>query len=188
MNDKHIEYLSKLGLNKVEHAKGDFLNHLKGTAELLSDWGASKSLVLAGLYHSIYGTKDFERKSVSLDKRAEIQHLIGTESEELVYLFCVCDRRSFFSHLSSLKRNKITTFIIFDTIKKKTIVISRDILINLLELEVANLLDQAPESESFSDDRYSSVKGLSLSLKGIISEAASNALDEYLAKGMTRVS
>ena len=40
----------------------------------------------AGLFHSIYGTTYFNTQSTN--NREEVRQLIGTEAEELVYLFC----------------------------------------------------------------------------------------------------
>mgnify|MGYP001557427643 FL=1 len=88
----HLEQLSRLGANRISHKNGTLLQHLEGTWSLLRDWGNPVAVCLAGLYHSVYGTGGFEQQSVPLSDRERIIKLIGTEAEQLVYLFGACDR------------------------------------------------------------------------------------------------
>ena len=63
---------------------------------ILSEGNCSDALCVAGLFHSIYGTVVFRPKMVPMDDRDKIKDLIGIESENLVYQFCILpkDRRA----------------------------------------------------------------------------------------------
>jgi hypothetical protein len=72
-----------------------------------------------GLFHSIYGTVHFRHQSWPLSDRATI----GDEAENLAYLFCTLDRPR--------------------VLVEKAAAGSRAaVLLDLLEIEAANLLDQ----------------------------------------------
>jgi (p)ppGpp synthase/HD superfamily hydrolase len=91
---KYETYL-RAHTKQVRHSGRDFFEHLKGTHDLLCDWGNPEYLCLAGLFHSIYGTQFFKHKTLSLDQRSELAALIGDKAEHLAYLFCTKDRRTF---------------------------------------------------------------------------------------------
>jgi len=80
---------------QIRHSGRDFFEHLKGTHDLLRDWGNPEYLCLAGLFHSIYGTQFFKHKTLSLEQRDALIDLIGVKAEALAYLFCTQDRRKF---------------------------------------------------------------------------------------------
>ena len=90
---KKIDYLKSIGSDKVNHAGKNLLEHLIGTSEKLKELGAKLYLQDAGLFHSIYGTVHFRPNEglVGLDKRDEIQELIGEQAEEVAYWFCIMD-------------------------------------------------------------------------------------------------
>jgi hypothetical protein len=48
-----------------------------------------------GLFHSIYGTELFQRFTLPLDRRHEVQQLIGERAERIAWLNCAIDRRHF---------------------------------------------------------------------------------------------
>lgn len=52
------------------------VRHLLGTYDLLQQWSCSEPVVLAGLFHAIYGTDDFEGMILPLSHRSEIANLI----------------------------------------------------------------------------------------------------------------
>jgi hypothetical protein len=90
---------------------------------LLRGWGAREPVCLAGLFHSIYGTVHFRHQSWPLSDRATIVNVIGDEAENLAYLFCTIDRPR--------------------VLVEKAAAGSRAaVLLDLLEIEAANLLDQ----------------------------------------------
>lgn len=80
-------------MDTIRHVKkSTLLTHCLRTSKILSDFDASPSLIRAALFHSIYGRKQANFKPL-LDKnsssdRSKLIEVIGTESENLVYLFC----------------------------------------------------------------------------------------------------
>jgi hypothetical protein len=121
IKDEYKQFLlERAHADKVKHSGRTLFEHLCGTHDLLQQWGNSKPVCAAGLFHSIYGTKSFRHKAWPLTDRATIANLIGDEAELLAYIFCTADRK---------------TFLI-------------SILPGLREIEAANLLDQSSRSSS----------------------------------------
>jgi len=71
-----------------------FDDHLDGVRSVLASWGCGATLCNAGLFHSIYGTEGFQGYALPLEKRAEIQGLVGERAERLSWIFCMVDRAS----------------------------------------------------------------------------------------------
>ncbi|HEX8652840.1 MAG TPA: hypothetical protein VF708_18635 [Pyrinomonadaceae bacterium] len=87
-------YLLNLGTSDVPHTHGDFLSHLVGVYRYLERWHCHEYIMLAGLFHSIYGTQAFQNFSLSQERRREIQELIGESAERLVYAYCAMTYKS----------------------------------------------------------------------------------------------
>lgn len=112
-----------LQADHVGHSGRSLFDHLVGTFDLLRAWGASRDVALAGLFHSIYGTKTFRHQCVepTPENRDLIAHFIGERAELLAYIFCT-SKRSGFLEMGHHEA-------------------SQD-LKDLLEIEAANLLEQ----------------------------------------------
>lgn len=180
ITEQHISFLTKLGAKKINHARSNFLEHLKGTARLLQDWGNDQALCLAGLFHSIYGTEDFSTSTLGMEKRATVTAMIGEDAEALVYIFAVSHRRSFFANIAKLRSGGDLT--VTNATTGEPIQVTKLQLLRLLELEVANLLDQAPPPEQLPDSTRMQMNGIARSLKGIVSDKAIQAVESYLAQ------
>ncbi|MDT8840006.1 hypothetical protein ParKJ_21490 [Paraburkholderia fungorum] len=89
--------MCKFGTDQIFHFGRPLTSHLVETGRWLEKRGNPRTLVAAGAFHSIYGTEEFREKAVSLERRPEIQQIIGEEAEALVYLFCLADRGALFS-------------------------------------------------------------------------------------------
>ena len=98
MADK-FQKLNDLEAGDFVHLDGNLLDHLKGTRKLLKSWSASNVLQDAGLYHAAYGTTGFNECLVSIKQRREITEIIGLEAEEIVYIYCACDREYFWPQI-----------------------------------------------------------------------------------------
>jgi hypothetical protein len=70
--------------------------------------------------------------------RAHIRDVIGIDAERLVYAFCVTDRRCFYEHLGEPR------FHLRDIVHGGDLELDRDSLAALIEIEVANIVDQIP--------------------------------------------
>lgn len=87
-----IDLLIKLGAASVGHSGGSLLLHLLGTYEILTAWGASSHVRLAGLCHSIYGTASFGQSLLDYVKdRSFLRQAIGAHSESLVFEYSTCN-------------------------------------------------------------------------------------------------
>jgi len=138
MNSRHSALLEQLGARRTSHSRRTLLDHLQGTHDLLVEWGNEPDICVAGLFHSIYGTYAFDKRSADMSMRDEIQDVIGTNAERLVYLFCVTDRRSFYARLGALR------FTLRDIVHDCDLDLDRSTLAALIEIEVANILEQIP--------------------------------------------
>lgn len=138
MNTRHITMLKEFDAHITPHSRRTLLEHLQGTYELLTQWGNDPIVCIAGLFHSIYGTYIFEKQSADLGMRDRISDVIGSESEQLVHLFCVTDRRTYYD----LPFN--SHFRLRDITNDKPLELNRDSLGALIEIEVANVVEAVP--------------------------------------------
>ena len=78
------------------HKAGTFRHHLIGVARTLALWQQPRPVRLLGLLHSVYGNAFVDLVKFDMaTERGRLQALVGTEEEELVYLFCTASRREF---------------------------------------------------------------------------------------------
>ena len=142
--DKKFQKLIELGAGEFEHVDGSLIAHLEGTRCLLKGWGASIELQDAGLYHAAYGTSAFEPSLLDMTAREQVQRIIGSEAENIVYHYCACDRNVFFAQFGHSDNpefcNRFT--------KQKT-PLSLILLQQLCELTAANEIDIALNNPNF---------------------------------------
>lgn len=142
--DKHLELLIELGTREVRHSNRTLYDHLLGTHGLLERWGNPPEVCLLGLFHSVYGTQTFDTRSVSPDDRATIQAALASEVERLVYVFGVTNRDEFFEQIGS------ESVRLHDQVHGCELTISPHDLHRLVEVEVANILEQVPHKQRIS--------------------------------------
>lgn len=138
MKPDHMALLEELGANVTSHSRRTLLEHLTGTHDLLRLWGNPPHVCVAGLFHSIYGTYVFDRRSADLGMRDRIAEVIGRDAEWLVYVFCVTDRRCFYEHLGEASCR------LHDMLSGHDLELDREALAALIEIEVANMVEQIP--------------------------------------------
>jgi hypothetical protein len=138
MKSDYKSVLSSLGADSINHHGRMLTDHLIGTSQLLAKWGNPKEVIAVGAFHSIYGTEEFKNQAISLDRRSEIAQLIGDEAEHLVYLFSVANRRAFYEVTDGE-----APFVKVPREGDRKIPISKAQYKALLELEAANIVDQA---------------------------------------------
>lgn len=162
--------LNQLGAGDFQHLNGTLESHLKGTEELLSQWGASERVRTAGLYHAAYGTAGFDENMVSLNQRQEIAKLIGQDEEALVYLYCACDRDFVFPQFAAGDHIEFK-----DRFTQQCFMLSLQQIQDLSELTVANELELLLASEEFKAQYGSELLELFHSMDRFISPAAREA-------------
>jgi len=144
IDDRYREFLTgNLRTQDIEHSGRDFYTHLRGTYDLLAAWGNPKFVCLAGLFHSIYGTFVFRRKTLAFDQRNTVRELIGHQAEFLAYVFCVTERGGFPALAAGSGR-----VVVEDYRTKEKIALSRTELTHLLEIEAANLIEQGGDVQA----------------------------------------
>ena len=137
-NPRHAALLEELDAHVTSHSRRTLLDHLQGTHDLLEAWGNPPAVCVAGLFHSIYGTYVFDKKSADMGMRKKIREAIGSQAEQLVYVFCVTDRRCFYEHLGE------SSIYLHDIVHDCDLELERDTLAALIEIEVANVVEQLP--------------------------------------------
>jgi hypothetical protein len=92
--------LEALGAETVPHPGGTLLAHLRRVRSRLALWNARPALQLAGLCHAFYGTDGFPTGLLPLDRRSELEGIIGAEAESIVYFYGACDRKATYPTLA----------------------------------------------------------------------------------------
>ena len=136
MNSSYLMLLEQLGAHRTSHSRRTLIEHLRGTHDLLEEWGNSSEVCVAGLFRSVYGTYIFDKQSADLSMREEIRDVIGSHAERLVHTFCVSDRRRFYEHLGE------SSFLLPDVAYGSDMELDGADLAALIEIEVANVVDQ----------------------------------------------
>ena len=130
-----LELLHRSGAHIAQHSGRKLLDHLVGTYKLLMTWGASEDVCIAGLFHSIYGTSLYNHQSIAFSERATVQAVIGTQAENLAWLFCSIERpQAFF--------NAMKHGVLKNRIDGSDHACPPQILRALLDIECANQIEQ----------------------------------------------
>ena len=85
-------YFMALGVDKIGHSEKTYLAHAIGVYNGMKGWGCTEELNRAGMFHSIYGTQQFQDFTLPLDHRSELQNFIGDYAEKIVFINCFMDR------------------------------------------------------------------------------------------------
>ena len=170
--------LRDIGAHELEHVNGDLAQHLKGTCTLLAEWGNPEPICLAGLYHAVYGTADFQAQLVPLDRRSDVAAVIGAEAEALVYFYAACDRRYTYQQIVSEAQPRYR-----DRFSDETYVPKRSLLASFCELTLANELEIVSKNNEDRERFRPFYVRLFTKFSGLVSE---HAFEAYLATfGMT---
>ena len=86
------DFLVGLGVEKIPHTQKNYLAHLISVYRLMAAQGCTEELCRAGMFHSIYGTQQFQGFTLPLGRRGEVRALIGERAERLAYLNCLMER------------------------------------------------------------------------------------------------
>lgn len=180
-NHRHIamddifQKLSELGAGDFDHIDGNLIDHLQGTQKLLKEWSASTTLEVAGLYHAAYGTAGFDEVLVSVEQRDKISQIIGSATEDIVYLYCACDRDYFWPQIGVVAvpefKNRFTG---------QSFQLSPQQLRDFCELTVANEIEIAIDNPSFIDEYGRSLYSIFKNMRNYISEPAYTSVEQML--------
>lgn len=135
MTDLLEEFLARCGVHDVRHSGRTLSEHLRGTEQLLRNWGQDEAVCRAGLFHSIYGTNAFVHESATLTQRVSIAALLGVRAEQLVYLFHVLHRPH--ALIRAIGQGGAAS-----RLDGQFMAINERQLLDLITIECANLLEQ----------------------------------------------
>lgn len=137
--------LAQLGVGEFKHYNGSLASHLENTHAILSDWESSEKVCKAGLFHAVYGTAGYAEQVCDLSQRQQVQALIGADVEELVYLYCACDRQQYYPRIGTDSQ-----YVFINRFTETQESISHETLCELCELIMANELEIANHDTSES--------------------------------------
>ncbi|HEU0068679.1 MAG TPA: hypothetical protein VFQ26_05370 [Nitrospiraceae bacterium] len=161
-----VDFLRGLDIEDVPHSghKG-FLAHLVAVYSDLEEWGCSRDVCRAGLFHSIYGTELFRRWSLPLDRRPDIRALIGERAEWIAYVNCMMDRSTFDALLAS-----DGPFRIRNRESGEIMELSREDYDDLVRVHLCDWLEQVARSARW-DYRPDAIRRMAMRLGGVAQES-----------------
>jgi uncharacterized protein DUF6817 len=167
--------LERLQTELKNHSGGSLFDHLVGTREYLAEFGNEPAVCTAGLFHSIYGTEYYRVQSESLDNRVELAGVIGEFAEHLAFLFCVTDRTGFVAAARSSGPR------LQNRLDGTELTLERDTARALVEIEVANVVEQA-HPRYLGDDSRTFVRKLAADVEGLVSPGALACLRRLVSR------
>jgi hypothetical protein len=153
------EFLVNLGIEKVPHTEKTYLGHLINVYRLMENEGCTEELCRAGMFHSIYGTQQFQGFKLPLESREELRKLIGVRAEKLAYLNCAMQRETF----DEAALGNGETYRFTDRITREPVELSRADFDDLCRVHLYDWLEQAPRSRYGWGYRRSAYRRMSVS-------------------------
>lgn len=146
---RFTDYLVAQGIDKVDHTNKSYLAHLVGLYRLMESKGCNEELCRAGMFHSIYGTQQFQGFKLPLERRQEVRDLIGERAERLAYLNCAMLRESFDKIVATDKE----PFVFTDRLTGEEVRLSRKDFDDLCRIHLYDWLEQVPRSQIWNHRR-----------------------------------
>jgi hypothetical protein len=154
------DFLLGLGIAEMSHTGKTYLGHLLAVHRMMLDQGCDPDVCRAGVFHSIYGTEEFQRFQLPLDRRAEVRAVIGERAERLAYLNCAMDRASFDAAL----RHPDAPYPMRDRFTGGEVLIGRDDFDDLCRVHLYDWLEQVPRSRRGYGYRRDAYRGIAARL------------------------
>lgn len=137
-----IDFLTALGIEKVPHTEKTYMAHLVNVHRLMESEGCTEELCRAGMFHSIYGTQQFQGFKIPLERRGDVAALIGGRAERLAYLNCAMFRPSFDAVLEQQEE----PYRITDRLTNEEVTLTRADFDDLCRVHLYDWLEQVPRS------------------------------------------
>ncbi len=163
------DLLRKLGAVETAHPGGNLFDHLIRVEKLLGDWGARPYVCSAGLLHALYvsaGSPDPYYTMIDLAERPEVARIIGSEAEELVYLYGASDLGYFYPRVAENTKQWRDRF----TGEIRTL--TEGNIREFMEITVANELDIAGHDTEVVQDPHPELLSLVSLAQPFLSAAA----------------
>src|SRR5262249_41020599 len=104
--------------------------------------GCSPEACRAGMFHSIYGTQQFQGFKLLLERRPELAERIGPRAERLAYLNCAMERGSF----DRAVEQAAGPYRFTDRITGEAVELNEDDFADLCRVHLFDWLEQVPRS------------------------------------------
>ncbi|MFF0468565.1 DUF6817 domain-containing protein [Micromonospora zamorensis] len=137
-------WLRQRGAEQITHPGGNLYAHLCRVSERLAVLGCGSDVQVAGLTHAVYGTDGFDLALLDRADRAVLRDLVGTDAEELVYLYGACDRERSWRELAQTGQ-------VFDRFAHQVRTPDAAQLRSLVDLSIVNELDVLEQDPAVAD-------------------------------------
>lgn len=134
--------LREIGIGDQSHTGKTYIGHLLAVHRLMEEQGCGQDACRAGLFHSVYGTEQFQGFKLPLERRDAVRALIGERAERLAYLNCAMDRASFDA---SLERTE-SPYTLRDRLSGAEVALDREDFDDLCRVHLYDWLEQAARS------------------------------------------
>lgn len=100
-----LRMLARRNAAKNWHKHGTFKDHLLGVYRILKLWNQSTETCMCGLLHSVYSNEYVNLALFDVNtERDTMRDIVGSDVEELVYLFCTMPRSEFAIELMNAQK------------------------------------------------------------------------------------
>jgi uncharacterized protein DUF6817 len=153
--DHGKQLLQSLGYDRVSHSRRTLLDHLTATGKILRNWGCPATTCLAGLFHSVYGTEGFRSRTAPVVEREIIQNAIGLPAERTAWLFGMSTSQSLWDQFRRCRAsgNDPSHFLLANRISGEELSCTQSELVALMQITLANALDQAQHLPERYDEK-----------------------------------
>ena len=138
-------FLIKIGAGEIGHSNKSYLAHAIGVHNDLKAWECDEELCRAGFFHSIYGTEGFQAFTLPLERRSELDALIGERAERIAYWNCAMDRASFDAVLDQAEG----PYRIIDRLTGDEAQLSSQDYDDLIHVHLCDFLEQVARAETW---------------------------------------
>lgn len=149
-------FLVGLGIEKVPHTQKSYLGHLIAVYNFMKDEGCTEELCQAGMFHSIYGTQQFQGFKLPVESRADVRNLIGERAERLAYLNCAMQRETFDAVVTQAEE----PYCFRDRLTGDEVRLDRTDFDDLCRIHLYDWLEQAPRSRFGWDYRREAYRNM----------------------------
>lgn len=155
-------YIIAAGAADIPHTEKTYLSHAIGVYTDLKAWDCDEELCRAALFHSIYGTQQFQGFTLPLSKREELRALIGERAERIVYWNCAMDRASFDAAVTQTEG----PYRIKDRLTQQETALSAEDFDDLCRVHLCDFLEQVERSNAW-DARPAAFRQMAERLGGV---------------------
>ena len=158
-------FFREIGAAEVGHTTKTYLAHCIGVSGDMKKWGGDDVMCHAALFHSIYGTELFQDFALPVERRNQVQALIGERAEYLAYVNCAMVRDAFDA---ALEQNG-APYVLQNRLTGDSIEMTEPDFNDLVTIHLCDWLEQVARWGQW-DYRYTAFERMAQRLGGIAEE------------------